>query len=489
MRATDIKIAGIKTFQIKELKISHRPNEHAKLMLEGYISETEVETVKRLALVDEVVQVSMEEAGDKQLWCGYMYDMEIQHLLHETYLKMTLISQSVKMDREKKTRSFQKPGTKIGDIIAYICKKYQATVIVNGADKQIDGMVVQYQETDWEFLKRLASQLNEQVIVYSKYVSLVMDAGIQASVGAIIQAPSQVTYRSDIQSLRRALDYELSEADVEQVIFESRELYEMADIVQTTKGEFVIYDIESGFQQEELVLKYIGYRRKNYKTPIVRNKQIIGASLNGKVHAVSGSKLQVDLDVDAGNTLCGNKEFSYATVYSSETGTGWYCMPEIGDTVRVYFPSDRERNAYAISSVHLDVQIDHSRSNPEIKSISNAQNKQVVFAPDGIMIQNTENMYVMLSDTNGIEIKSDLPISIHSDTNVTISANQDIEIGGKAQVALKQGTCGTTIAQGGAPTTTAVAPTTQDATVLLSEGMVTVSGVEFRLQENEGNGH
>lgn len=193
--------------------------------------------------------------------------------------------------------------------------------------------------------------------------------------------------------------------------------------------------------------------------------------------------------MDAGNTLCGNKDFSYATVYSSETGTGWYCMPEIGDTVRVYFPSDRERNAYAISSVHLDVQIDHSRSNPEIKSISNAQNKQVVFAPDGIMIQNTENMYVMLSDTNGIEIKSDLPISIHSDTNVTISANQDIEISGKAQVALKQGTCGTTIAQGGAPTTTAVAPTTQDATVLLSEGMVTVSGVEFRLQENEGNGH
>lgn len=102
------------------------------------------------------------------------------------------------------------------------------------------------------------------------------------------------------------------------------------------------------------------------------------------------------------------------------------------------FPIRKEKNAYAISSVHLDVQTNDSRSNPDIKSISNAQNKQVVFAPDGILIQNTENMYISLNDENGITIVSDLPICIHSDMNIALSAGENIEIGGARQVAIKQ---------------------------------------------------
>lgn len=282
------------------------------------------------------------------------------------------------------------------------------------------------------------------------------------------------------------MEYELGEADIDTIIFESTELYDIEDAVQTERGKFYLYKISSEIQNEELVMKYTGYRKQNFKTPKVSNTKIVGASLNGKVHAVSGSKVQVDLDVDADNPLCGNKDFSYATVYSSESGTGWYCMPEIGDMVRVYFPSEKEKNAYAISSVHLDVQTNDSRSNPDIKSISNAQNKQVVFAPDGILIQNTENMYISLNDENGITIVSDLPICIHSDMNIALSAGENIEIGGARQVAIKQGECATTIKEEGAPVEELPAPTTEDATVLMSEGKITVSGVEFRLQENEG---
>lgn len=498
MRAIDIKVGELETFQVKDMRIKHYPNEHATLEIEGYINAAEIESVKRFTLADELLQISASDDGATWYWHGYIFDMEIQHLLHETYVKLTLISQSVKMDQTKKTRSFQKEGTKISEIIDYICKEYKALVTVNGVDKEIDGMLVQYQETDWEFLKRLASHLNEQVIVYSKHAGLVIDIGLSSVSDIAGTAPSVITYRNDIQALRRELDYDLTEADVEIAIFDSREMLGITDVIETGKGNFYIYGIESKFQQEELVMKYTGYRRKNYKTPLVRNRNIIGASLNGKVHAVSGSKVQVDLDVDVNNTLCGNKDFSYATVYSSDAGTGWYCMPEVGDTVRVYFPSDIEKNAYAISSVHLDVEIDDSRSNPEIKSISNAQKKQIVFSPEGILLQNTENMYVSLNDTTGIEIVSNLPITIHSDMNITMDAATNIEINGMTQVALKQGTCGTTINQEGGQaqaSTTAVATTdqtatepasTSDATILLSDGTITVSGVEFRLQENEG---
>ena len=469
MRATDIKLGDMKTFRIKDMRISHCPNEHALLQLEGYISETEIEKIQRLALTEEVVQVSAVDERGIWNWYGLVYDMEIQHLLHDKYLKLVLISQSVKMDQVKRTRSFQKEGTLIGDIIEYMCKDYDALVTINGADIKMDGMLVQYQETDWEFLKRLASHMNQQVIVHSKCVGLVLDIGLSSKNSILADAPSMVIYRKDIQALRHELDYELSEAEVDTIIFESREIYDITNGIGTDKGDFFIYRVESLFRQEELVMKYVGYRRLNFKVPLLKNKKIIGASLNGRVHAVSGSKVQVNLDVDVNNTLCGNKDFSYATVYSSNAGTGWYCMPEKGDTVRVYFPSDVEKNAYAISSVHLDVDVDTSRSNPEIKSISNAQNKQIVFSPEGILLQNTENMYISLNDTEGITIVSNLPICIRSDMNVTLDAAENIIINGMSQVALKQGIGATT-----------------DSTILLNEGTITVSGVEFRLVENEG---
>ena len=116
------------------------------------------------------------------------------------------------------------------------------------------------------------------------------------------------------------MEYELGEADIDTIIFESTELYDIEDAVQTERGKFYLYKISSEIQNEELVMKYTGYRKQNFKTPKVSNTKIVGASLNGKVHAVSGSKVQVDLDVDADNPLCGNKDFSYATVYSSESG-------------------------------------------------------------------------------------------------------------------------------------------------------------------------
>ena len=224
MRAINIKVGDMTSFQVKDMRINHCPNEHVALALEGYISEIEVEKVQRLALEDEVVQVSAIEDGFAWKCFGLIYDIELQHLLHEKYLKLTLISQSVKMDQERKTRSFQNNGTMISEIIEYVCKDYNAVVTINGTDKKMDEMVVQYQETDWEFIKRLASQMNQQIIVHSNYAGLVFDVGLASKGSMASDGIMMPIFRKDIQALRRELDYELSEAEVEIIIFESRVL-------------------------------------------------------------------------------------------------------------------------------------------------------------------------------------------------------------------------------------------------------------------------
>lgn len=50
-----------------------------------------------------------------------------------------------------------------------------------------------------------------------------------------------------------------------------------------------------------------------------------------------------------------NYWFPYSTIYASEDNTGWYCMPEIGDSIRIYFPSKKEEEGIAISSVAREI--------------------------------------------------------------------------------------------------------------------------------------
>jgi len=38
-------------------------------------------------------------------------------------------------------------------------------------------------------------------------------------------------------------------------------------------------------------------------------------------------------------------------MYASEDGSGWYCMPEMGDDVRIELPNTNEGDAFAVSSV------------------------------------------------------------------------------------------------------------------------------------------
>ena len=36
--------------------------------------------------------------------------------------------------------------------------------------------------------------------------------------------------------------------------------------------------------------------------------------------------------------------FPYTTMYTAEGNSGWYCMPEVDDTVLIYFPTKEEKD-------------------------------------------------------------------------------------------------------------------------------------------------
>ena len=97
-------------------------------------------------------------------------------------------------------------------------------------------------------------------------------------------------------------------------------------------------------------------------------------------------------------------------------------MPEIGDAVRLYFPCEKDADAYVASSVHLQSSAGDERINPDFKSIMNKQKKEILFTPGSLLLTNNAGMSIELSDAEGIKIISDKAIVVQSQEAVDISS-------------------------------------------------------------------
>lgn len=113
-------------------------------------------------------------------------------------------------------------------------------------------------------------------------------------------------------------------------------------------------------------------------------------------------------------------------------------MPEIGDTVRLYFPGDREEDAYVASAYHESGSA--LRTRPERKFWRNKEGKEIRLSPDSILLTNNDGTYIELSDDNGIEMISNGSISLRAGGNLSISSSgSSIEMNAPNRIRLKQG--------------------------------------------------
>ena len=82
--------------------------------------------------------------------------------------------------------------------------------------------------------------------------------------------------------------------------------------------------------------------------------------------------------------------FSFFTVAALSDGSGWYCMPEAGEDVRVYFPTVDEKEAYVVTAIKSHEpdagNPNDPMGNPNVRNIQTAQGNQVQFAKKGVVI-------------------------------------------------------------------------------------------------------
>jgi phage baseplate assembly protein gpV len=163
----------------------------------------------------------------------------------------------------------------------------------------------------------------------------------------------------------------------------------------------------------------------------VPNNKISGCSLFGKVLDTARDNIKIHLEIDESQDIGTAYWYPYASMYASSGETGWYCMPEIGDTVRLYHPENEEARAMAINSLKPhspdeDVETldpGHRMADTDVKYLRTAFGKEIKFRPDGIdIIAKDGTVFMTLNDDGTVLLNANDKMSFTAMNDIRMKA-------------------------------------------------------------------
>lgn len=456
MKESEIEVTGFENLDILECQIHKGVNEHGKAVIKFTIEEENLSEAQNA--VKEItwgnVKISDEDGGSKIIFTGIITEFKIENMAGDVRLVVTMTGGSCLLDFQKNTRTFQKDDTKIAQILDRILD--DAKQVFSGQKFKINaedsikqkadegGLLVQYHETDYEFIKRIASNFNESVITYGDQQT---PDGVLMKIGVLPdsdQEGKKIVEYSKVKQLgsylhQKALGLDSAkEKDYCEFLYTSRDHFEIGSKFSVNGDSYYVYQVDSEYKGELFYNTYVLAPKERFKRAKYYNKELIGASLDATIEESVKDKVKVICNIDRDKKPKDFVEFPYATVYSSKDGTGWYAMPEKDDLVRLHFPSEQEKDAYVINAVHLKTD-SGDRDDVDSKSIMNKYLKQIEFHKKFIRISNNKGMFIQLDDDKGISVFSDKNITIESVKDVKIEGKGSVEVSSPNSVKVKQG--------------------------------------------------
>lgn len=376
------------------INIQKKAGDHTELKLQGIVRE---ESYRQLIIADTKtdIQVQLADQPENIFWGIVTYiDIQVSVSEGKQYQELCLEAKSFSslMDRNKQYHSFQKKTASYKEIIEFTIKNHQGSNYILNPEvsgKCLNRFIVQYNETDWEFLKRMASFLNLPLVASHN------TKGAKFTFGVIWKTETfQISEEDEwqveiIHSVINKSDTADEYQGAQQYFkwkVESPEtpIFEVGDCILYKGIKCYVKKVNVVIQNHIITQECYLYGKKGFYVPEERNPYITGLSLPGSVKAVKNNQLKVSLDIDA---LSENEcWFLYSTFYST-----FYCMPEEGDRVNLYFPDNAENHAFVLNSVRTVPQKAVIDSESQLKNDSSGENGQQADADCAEMIKAAED--------------------------------------------------------------------------------------------------
>jgi len=458
---------------ILEVRIEKALNEHSTLYACGIVRDEKQFTP--VTDKTEGVKITCENDG-LVYFKGVLQSVKVTCVDAVYRLEVYAISNTILLDTVKHKRSFQDNGEDYQSIVNKVIAENSGAVTYNAEAMTVENIILQYNETDWEFAKRLASHTNDVLIPITddnpafhfgtpttgsaKVVS--KDFSISKDFDAIrwFDTLSNIELDKNATPLKMTAD-DVTLYSVETDVF----VGDIGEKFNLNGADLHVCHISLSFVNSALTVLYTLCGKKAVSTPKFYNPAITGLILDGKVVEVENDTLKLDLSNDKGRDAdladayrgagrgveedTGEKHFfKYATGYSMEKHTGWYVMPEEDDIVQLVFPIEDEKYAYAASSIR---QGDTERTTDHmVKYWRTSYGREIKMDKDEILISTVDDeTYIRINKDldpgieiitpNRILVKSGSTINIESDDDMTITTEKKLYIEAKDSITMVSG--------------------------------------------------
>jgi hypothetical protein len=260
MRETQISVKPFSFLSFLKVEISKVPNEHVSVCVEGVVPEgMAAEYVNRHRDGDTAELFAVCEEGEKSLFYGLIEDIHTEHVNGVDRLCLKMASNTKLLDIKKVRRSYQKDGQSFKEVTGIMSSEGSGFYLIPNRDgESIRSMMVQYDETDWEFAKRLASRLNTVIIPNYSLKSPALSLGKLERNASHALSSTEYRIKKNMELYRDNQKHGVPFAESSAVSFEvkSREIFDLCDEVIFMNNRLYVYGVRSSLVGGELVHTY-----------------------------------------------------------------------------------------------------------------------------------------------------------------------------------------------------------------------------------------
>ncbi len=420
---------------ISEFSMREYPGEHSRAVVTGVVPNSGSTGLEFEGTIGNSLVEIYAEGEHLPLYSGIVQSAQAKEENGLRLIHLDLASGSILLDMEKKSRSYQNVGMTYGKVIDEALAPWNTTAIYpsNMGGTAIGFPVIQYQETDWEFVKRMASRFAlspypEPSIGGSKmYVGIPKTGNIcelEADEYAVGIDERFYALGGEGAGYNRSqfLCYEVKSLENHRVGDKARFLGEEKYIC-AKRGSVIHGQME--FTYTLASPAWAGARRQG-------NRNFSGLSLLGTVSSCSNETVQLKLDIDQGKP----EQKLYPFNWVPATGNMMYMMPRKGTRVSLYFKGDEETSAVAVNCIRSGGGC--AKSDYRDKGLTTEHGMQLKLYRSNMGLETPANK-LLLDDGEGIDISGNRMLNIAAVGDVHIEA-KEVCITGSEKVRTYTGT-------------------------------------------------
>ena len=423
---SDLKfISAFAMEKILDFQTWEVPGEHARGNFRLLLSENETGINSMNAPIQLLGQGNTAGA----LFSGYPEKVEIKEERGYRIADIQAVSGTILLDQKKSNRVFQKKvQTYMGIASIVTADTEHSACILPGSDMRTGGTLIQYQETDWRFLKRMASQLGLSLVPDTSYYYprfyLGLPEGEKRELGEIISCDLCFDGRYYAVSGKCLVDRE----DFICYDVVTRTSLSLGDRVTYEGRELLVSRKKTELAGGEVIFTYRLAGNSYTWVPWEDNPDYTGMSFVGSIVGTQGEQVEVAFDID--KSAAGGNSYGFAPA----TGNLMYCMPQKGTKTALYIGNGDEAQGIATGCIRTNGSTCEGTGSPEKKSFRSEHGKGMDLYPQRMGLDGGETGKITFEDETGTTIESNGGLVLMAKEGIRLESMTGIAMQGMSDI-------------------------------------------------------